>query len=45
LPTTESLAEAIATAAVDPSLPSGHTVVVGGALESIARVEEGLSGG
>lgn len=38
LPTTQSLGEAIATAATDSSLPSGHTVVVGGALESIARV-------
>ncbi len=38
LPTTESLGEAIASAAVDASLPSGHTVVVGGDLGSIARL-------
>ena len=38
LPTTERLGEAIAAAAMDSSLPSGYTVVVGGALESIARL-------
>ena len=45
LPTTESLGEAIASAATDSSLPSGHTVVVGGALESIPRMEGRMSGG
>jgi NAD(P)-dependent dehydrogenase (short-subunit alcohol dehydrogenase family) len=39
LPTTESLGEAIASAATDPGLPSGHTVVVGGTLESIPRLD------
>ena len=39
LPTTESLAEAIVTAATDPGLSSGTTVVVGGALESIPRLD------
>jgi hypothetical protein len=35
LPTTESMAEAIAAATVDPTLPNGHMVVVGGALEDM----------
>lgn len=35
LPTTAEMGEAIARAATDPSLPSGHTVIVGGALESL----------
>jgi NAD(P)-dependent dehydrogenase (short-subunit alcohol dehydrogenase family) len=35
LPTADDLAEAIAAAAVDPSLPWGHTVVVGGALDTV----------
>lgn len=32
-----AMAVAIADAAFDPALPSGHTVVVGGALDSVAR--------
>ena len=35
LPTEEEMGEAIAAAATDRSLPSGHTVVVGGSLESM----------
>jgi NAD(P)-dependent dehydrogenase (short-subunit alcohol dehydrogenase family) len=35
LPTTTEMGEAIALAATDPTLPSGHTVVVGGPLESL----------
>jgi NAD(P)-dependent dehydrogenase (short-subunit alcohol dehydrogenase family) len=35
LPTVESMAEAIASATADPSLSSGHMVVVGGSLESM----------
>ena len=38
LPTGVDLGEAIAVAAVDPALPSGHTVVVGGPLESLPPV-------
>ena len=34
LPTTETMGEAIATAATDASLPSGTTVVIGGSLEA-----------
>jgi NAD(P)-dependent dehydrogenase (short-subunit alcohol dehydrogenase family) len=34
LPTTTVMGEAIAIAAIDTALPSGHTVVVGGALEA-----------
>lgn len=34
LPTATEMGEAIAQAAVDPLLPSGHTVVIGGSLES-----------
>ena len=37
LPTAADMGEAIAAAAADTSLPSGHTVVVGGALESLPR--------
>lgn len=37
LPTTDDMGEAIAAAAADPALPSGHTVVVGRALESLPR--------
>lgn len=37
LPTTATMGEAIATAATDRALPSGHTVVVGGTLESLPR--------
>lgn len=37
LPDTRQMAEAIVTAAMDPALPSGHTVVVGGALDSLPR--------
>lgn len=36
MPTTEDMAEAIAAAADDPDLPSGHTVVVGGELRDLA---------
>lgn len=35
LPTTTKMGEAIAIAATDPTLPSGHTVVVGGALDAL----------
>src|SRR6266516_3640440 len=35
LPTTTEMGEAIAAAATDPTLPSGHTVVVGGALDAL----------
>jgi NADP-dependent 3-hydroxy acid dehydrogenase YdfG len=35
LPTAEEMGEAIAAAATDAALPSGHTVVVGGALETL----------
>ena len=35
IPTTEEMGDAIARAATDPSLPSGHTVVVGGPLDSL----------
>ena len=35
LPTTTEMGEAIAIAATDPTLPSGHTVVVGGALDAL----------
>ena len=35
LPTTTEMGEAIAIAATDTTLPSGHTVVVGGPLESL----------
>jgi NAD(P)-dependent dehydrogenase (short-subunit alcohol dehydrogenase family) len=35
LPTAEDMADAIAVAALDRGLPSGHTVVVGGDLESL----------
>lgn len=35
LPTVEQMGDAIAAAAADPALPSGHTVVVGGGLESL----------
>lgn len=38
LPTAEDMGEAIAVAATDASLPSGHTVVIGGALESLPRL-------
>lgn len=38
LPTTEEMGEAIAAAATDKALPSGHTLVVGGALESLPRL-------
>jgi NAD(P)-dependent dehydrogenase (short-subunit alcohol dehydrogenase family) len=34
-PTTREMADAIVAAALDPSLPSGHTVVVGGSLDSL----------
>jgi hypothetical protein len=37
LPTATDMGEAIAAAAVDPTLPSGHTLVVGGALETLIR--------
>jgi len=35
LPTAADMAAAIVAAAADPSLPSGHTVVIGGALDSL----------
>jgi NAD(P)-dependent dehydrogenase (short-subunit alcohol dehydrogenase family) len=35
LPTVSEMGEAIAVAATDPSLPSGHTIVIGGSLESL----------
>ena len=35
LPTAEDLGRGIAAATLDPSLPSGHTIVVGGALTSL----------
>jgi NAD(P)-dependent dehydrogenase (short-subunit alcohol dehydrogenase family) len=38
LPSAEEMGEEIARAVVDRSLPGGHTVVVGGALESIPRL-------
>lgn len=37
LPTTSDMGEAIAAAATDPALPSGHTIVVGRALESLSH--------
>lgn len=37
LPGAADMGEAIATAALDATLPSGHTVVVGGALDSLKR--------
>jgi NAD(P)-dependent dehydrogenase (short-subunit alcohol dehydrogenase family) len=38
LPTAADMAAAIAGAATDPTLPSGHTVVVGAPLDSLPRV-------
>ncbi len=35
LPTADEMGEAIARAATNPALPSGHTLVVGGSLESL----------
>jgi hypothetical protein len=35
LPTAADLGEAIAAAATDTTLPSGHTIVVGGTLDSL----------
>lgn len=35
LPTADEMGEIIAASAVDPSLPSGHTVVIGGSLEEL----------
>jgi len=35
LPTTEDMGQAIAAAATDPALPTGHTVVIGGTLEAL----------
>ena len=35
LPTADEVGQAIAAAAADPALPSGHTVVIGGTLESL----------
>jgi NAD(P)-dependent dehydrogenase (short-subunit alcohol dehydrogenase family) len=35
LPTADEMGQAIAAAATDPTLPSGHTVVIGGTLESL----------
>ena len=36
LPTTTDMGEAIAISATDSSLPGGHTIVVGGPLESLS---------
>ncbi|MGH2517129.1 MAG: SDR family oxidoreductase [Ktedonobacterales bacterium] len=38
LPTAAAMGEVIAAAANDPTLPSGHTLVVGGSLESLPRL-------
>ena len=38
LPTATEMGEAIARATTDPSLPTGHTMVVGGSLESQLRL-------
>ena len=38
LPTAAEMGEAIARAATDPALPSGHTIVIGGALDSLPRL-------
>ncbi len=38
LPTAVEMGEVIAAAANDPALPSGHTLVVGGALDSLLRL-------
>lgn len=38
LPSTEDMGEAIAQAASDPSLPAGHTLVIGGALDTLPRM-------
>jgi hypothetical protein len=35
LPTTNQMGDAIAAAATDENVPSGHTIVVGGALDSL----------
>ncbi|HEV8193588.1 MAG TPA: hypothetical protein VGP82_19190, partial [Ktedonobacterales bacterium] len=35
LPTAQEMGEAIAAAATDPSLPSGHTAVIGESLDSM----------
>ena len=35
LPTTTVMGEAIAVAVTDPALPSGHTVIVGGSLDTL----------
>lgn len=40
LPTIEDMGAAIVDATLDPTLPGGHTVVVGGALESLPRLGE-----
>jgi NAD(P)-dependent dehydrogenase (short-subunit alcohol dehydrogenase family) len=37
LPTAEEMGEAIAVAATDDTLPSGHTVVIGGSLDRLPR--------
>lgn len=39
LPTTEQMGQAIAIAATDTTLPSGHTVVIGGALEALLSAQ------
>ena len=36
--TAAEMGEAIARAATDPALPSGHTIVIGGALDSLPRL-------
>jgi len=40
LPTADDMGMAIADAALDPGLPSGHTVVVGGSLDSLPMRQE-----
>lgn len=35
LPTAQEMGEAIAAAAADPALPTGHTIIVGGSLDSL----------
>ncbi|HEX4207729.1 MAG TPA: SDR family oxidoreductase [Ktedonobacteraceae bacterium] len=42
LPTAHAMGTAIAAAAADATLPTGHTVVIGGALDSLATKRQGL---
>lgn len=39
LPTATEMGEVIATAATDPSLPTGNTIVIGGSLESLLQTQ------